>query len=69
MPKAISNFQIKDAIKSLENDDIMKNFVGVFLAYHMNKFIDLKAMISEKNWEITFLIVNTDSSDKDGTHW
>ena len=46
----------------------MKNFLGVFPANHMNKFINFKSMISEKSGEYPFLIVNTDSSDKDGTH-
>ena len=46
----------------------MKNFVGVFPANHMNKFINFKSMICEKSGKYPFLIVNTDSSDKDGTH-
>ena len=66
MPKGISNFQIEDVIKNLEDDDIMKNFVGVFPANHMNNF---KSMISEKTGKYSFLIVNTDRSGKDGTHW
>ena len=48
MPKGISNFKIGDTIKNLEDHDIMKNFVGVFSANHMNKFIGSKSMISEK---------------------
>ena len=35
----------------------------------MNKFIDHKMMISEKNRKYPFLIANKDSSSKDGTHW
>ena len=48
MPKGISNFQIGDTIKNIEDNDIMKNFVGVFSANHMNKFIGFKSMIPEK---------------------
>ena len=33
---------------------MMKNFVGVFPANHMNKFIDVKSMISEKTGNIFF---------------
>ena len=69
MSKEIWNFQIEDAIKNLEDDDIMKNFIGVFPANHMNKFIDFKSLISEKNGKYYFLIANTDNADKDGNHW
>ena len=54
MPKGISNFQIKFVIKNFQDDDMMKNFVGVFPANHMNKFIDFKSMISEKTGNIFF---------------
>ena len=48
MSKEISNFQIEQTIKNLIDDDIMKNFVGVFPAIHTNKLIDSKSMISGK---------------------
>ena len=67
MSKGISNFQIEIAIENL-NDDITKNFVGVCPAKHMNKSIDFNSMISEKSGKYPFLIANTDSSDKNGTH-
>ena len=35
----------------------------------MNKFLDHAAMISEKNGKYPFVIANTDSSEKGGTHW
>ena len=35
----------------------------------MNKFIDHKIMISGKKGKYPFLITNTDSSSKGGTHW
>ena len=35
----------------------------------MNRFIDYKTMISEKKEKYSFLIANTNSSNKDGTHW
>ena len=35
----------------------------------MNKFIDYKSMISEKKEKHSFLIANSDTSDKKGTHW
>ena len=35
----------------------------------MNRFINHTAMISEKKGKHTFVIANTDSSEKCGMHW
>ena len=64
----MSNFQIEDAIKHIGDKDLIDNFVGVFISNYMNKFIDHAAMISDKG-KYTFIIANTDSSDKSGVHW
>ena len=40
MRKGISNFQIEKALKGIGDPDIEKDFVGVFPANHMNRFID-----------------------------
>ena len=69
MPRGMSNFQKEDAIKNLEDGDMMKNFVCVFAGNHMNKFINFKSMTSGKTGKHPFIIGNTDSSDNDGTHW
>ena len=55
MAKCIGNFQIKNALKNTNDDDIDDNFVGVFPSNHMNKFIDNAAMISEKRESIPSL--------------
>ena len=69
MSEGISNFQTESTIKNLNDEDIMKNFVGVFPANRMNKFINFKVMISEKTGKYPFFIANTDSLDKNGAHW
>ena len=69
MAEGISNCQIEKALKNIDDPDINGNFVGVFPANQMNRFIDYKTMISEKKGKYAFIIANTDSSDKDGTHW
>ena len=69
MSKGISNLQIRKAFKEINDQDIDENSVGVFPANHMNRFIDYKTMISEKKEKYPFVIANTDSSDKDGSHW
>ena len=64
----ISNFQIENAIRNIGDDDLKNNFVGVFLSNYMNKFIDRAPMISSKE-KYSFLIANTDNSEKPGDYW
>ena len=45
MSKGISNFQIEEALRNLNNPDINDNIVDAFPANHTNKFIDCKSMI------------------------
>ena len=68
MSKGISNFQIENAIENTEDDDLNDNFVGVLPLNYMNKFINHSAMISSKKGKYPFVIANTDSSEKGGTH-
>ena len=64
----ISNFQIEETFKKIGDEDLLKNFVGVFPSNKMNKFIDHAAMISESG-KFPFVIANTDADDKPGVHW
>ena len=66
MRRGISNFQIENAIKNIGNEDLDDNFVGVFPSNPMNKFIN---HIWEKKCKYRFVIANTDSGEKGGTHW
>lgn len=45
MSKGINNSQIEKALKDNGDQDISDNFVGVFHANHMSRFIDYKTMI------------------------
>ena len=65
---SISNFQVETTIKSIGNDDLKDNFVGVFPSNYVNKFIAYASMISSKR-KYPFIIENTDSSEKTGVHW
>ena len=47
MTEGISNFQIEEAFKNINDEDI-NNFVGVFSSNYMNKYINHVAMLSEK---------------------
>ena len=64
----ISNFQIEETFKKIVDEDLLKNFVGVFASNKINKFIDHVAMISESE-KFPFVITNTDADDKPGVHW
>ena len=55
MAKGIGNFQIENALKNIDDEDINDNFVGVFPSNLMNKFINHAAMISEKKENIPSL--------------
>ena len=68
MSEVISNFQIEQAFKNLNDPDTNDNFVGAFPANQMNIFIDYKSMKSEKKGKYPFWIANTNSSDKNSTH-
>ena len=69
MSKGISNFQIENAIDNIGDEDLNNNFVGLFRSNRMNKFINHSAMMSSKKGKYPFVIANTDSSEKGGTHW
>lgn len=68
MTKGILSIQIAKPFKEQSDQDIERNFVGIFLANHMNRFIDYKTMISEKKRKYPFMIENKDSSNKESTH-
>ena len=65
--EGLSNFGIEEIFNKADNSDLLQNSVGVFPSDKMNKFLDFKKLIKGKKYP--FLIVNTDRSDKQGTHW
>ena len=69
MSIGISNVQLENAIENIGDDDLNDNFVGVFPSNRMRKSIIHSAMISSKKGKQPFVIANTDSSEKGGTHW
>ena len=48
MSRGISNSQIKNTLKNIDDEDIDDNFVSVFPSNHLNKFSNNAAMISKK---------------------
>ena len=69
MEGGISNKTIVCFFAESGNDDVIKNFIGVFSSNFVNRFISFHGMISESGTKYPFTIINTDQSDKKGTHW
>lgn len=66
MSLGISNVETEKFFNR-KNDDLKRNFVGVFPSnFH---FMSFHESIKEKNALYSFIIMNTDRSDKKGTHW
>ena len=65
----ISNEEVIKFFRNEKDDDIQENFVGVFPSNYINKFISFHEMAKEKTKKYPFIIMNTDRSDKAGTHW
>ena len=64
----ISNHQIEEGFKKIDDEDLLDNFIGMFPSDYMNKFINHAAMIEERG-KFPFIIANADASDKPGVHW
>ena len=65
----ISNQNLLNFIEEKTNDDIKKNFVGVFSSNFITKFTTFHRMMNQKSTWYPFIIMNTDRSNKKGTHW
>ena len=64
----ISNETIVKFFENETDDDLTSHFVGVFPSNYVTKFISFHEMMIEKN-HYQFIIMNTDRSDKNSTHW
>ena len=61
----ISNFEIERIVSSSQNENLINDFVGAFLADKMNRFINFHSMMTEKtDAKYPFLISGTE-----GTNW
>ena len=65
----ISNQNLSNFIEEKTNDDIKKNFVGIFPSNFIAKFITFHRMVNERSTQYPFIIMNTDRSNKKGMHW
>ena len=51
-----------------KHNDLKDNFLGVFPSNYVIRFISFHKMMHFKR-KYPFVIMNTDQSDKNGTHW
>ena len=65
----ISNQNLSNFIEEKTNDDIKKNFVGIFPSNFITKFITFHRMMNERSTRYPFIVMNTDRSNKKGMHW
>ena len=67
--EGISNETIVNFFENEKDDDLKKkNFVIVFPSNYVSRFISFHEMMIEKNC-YPFIIMNTDWSDQNSTHW
>ena len=64
----ISNETIVNFFEKETDDDLKKNFVGVFQLNYVTRFITFHEMMIERS-RYPFIIMNVDCSNKKGTHW
>ena len=65
----ISNDAVVEFFENETDSDLKENFVGVFPSNYIIKFISFHEKAKEKTKKYPFIIMNTDRSDKSGTHW
>ena len=66
----ISNEAIDDFFEKIKDNDLKNNFIEVFPSNYINKFISHHLIIKNRSKvKYPFIIMNTDRSDRDGTHW
>ena len=68
MPNGISNFQIEETIKKLNDDDLSSNFAGVFPSDEKQIKTDYKQIINQKTGKYPFFVSNTEDSTKNDKH-
>ena len=65
----ILNHNIVDFIDKKTSDDVQKKFVSIFPSNYVTRFITFHSMMTETGAQYPFIIMNTDHSNKKGTHW
>ena len=67
--KGISNFDIENFFDKETNEDLQKNYMGVYSMDLVTRYINFFEIIKRNNGKYPFAIFNTDEHNKAGTHW
>ena len=65
----ISNIDIEKFFSNEGNDDLKKNYMGVYSSNNLTRYINFHDVINERNAKYPFAIFNTDRNNKAGMHW
>ena len=65
----ISNVYIKNSFENEKNDDLKKNFMGVYSSNSITKYINFYEIIKAGNAKYLFVIFNTGRENIPRTHW
>ena len=65
----ITNIEIEKLFDDEMNEDLKRNFMGVYSSDSITKYINFYDIIKEKRAKYLFAIFNTDRENKPGTHW
>ena len=65
----ISNVYIKNSFENEKNDDLKKNFMGVYSSNSITKYINFYEIIKAGNAKYLFAIFNTGRENIPRTHW
>ena len=66
----ISNEATEDFFEKVNDEDLKNNFIGVFPSNYINRFISYHSIMKDRSKvKYPFIIMNTDRSDRAGTHW
>ena len=65
----ITNTEIGKSFDNEMNDDLKRNFMGVYLSDSIKEYINIYDIIKEKRAKYQLAIFNTDRKNKPGTHW
>ena len=66
----ISNEAIENFFEKVNDEDLKNNSIGVFPSNYINRFISYHSIMKDRlKVKYPFIIMNTDRSDRAGTHW
>ena len=65
----IANIEIEKFSSDETNEDLKRNFMGVYSSDSITKYINFYDIIKDKRARYPFAIFNTDRENKPETHW